>query len=109
MALLEDHAGKRHRRTGFRRERLAILEMFSLVPIQKVNQGIEGGETTDLSFILIFRDFVEKAGGVQRCKPLHQPPVLSFHPLEKIIRNRLTIAELLSHMREIDTRHADNR
>ena len=64
--LLEHHARERRRRTGFRREGLAIMEIISLAAVEQVNQGVKRREAADAAPVLILDDLVEEAGRIAR-------------------------------------------
>jgi len=63
--LFEDHARKRHRRAGLRRECLAVVKIIAARAVEQVNQRIKRREAADFSFVLILRDLIEESRRVQ--------------------------------------------
>jgi len=51
---------------------------------------------------LVFGDLLKKARRVELFQAAHQRTIFAFDPLEKILGDRFTVAELPSHVREID-------
>ena len=78
------------------------MEIVSLAAVEQVNQGIERRESADPALVLILGDLVEEAGGVARGQPIHKKPILGFDPFEKVVGDRVAIAELPPHVGQID-------
>jgi len=70
--------------------------------VEKMNQGVEWRKAANPSSILIFGDLVEKSRSIEREQSLDKVMILGFDPLEKVIRDRLSIAKLPPDVSKID-------
>ena len=100
--LFKDHTGEGHRGSRFPREGLAVFEIPSPIPVQKMNEGIKRGKTTNPSAVLILCYLVEKPPRIEGRQPLDQQVVLVADPLEKFRRDFFAVSELPANVSQID-------